>query len=431
VDQPPLVPLIARLSELVAGTSPFAIRVLPALAVGAIALLVASMARRLGGGALAQTFAAFATAWSGVVLGEGHLLSTAIFDFLFWTVALWIMVGILDGADPRWWIVLGLTVGIGMQNKHTIALLAAGILIALLASGRRRLLTSVWPWIGVALAVVLAAPNLLWQATNGWPQLEMAAALRRRSDGPVAFLVLQPALLSISLAVPAALGLWRLLRNPEQARWKPLGVTYLLLFVVVLVTAGKAYYIAPMYGLLLASGAVWFESLAHRPRRVVATASAVGVAIGLFISLPLLPIRSASTLDATGELGETVGWEELVTQVAGIRAGIPSDEEIAIFTGTYGEAGAIDILGRSAGLPNATSGHNSYWLWGPPGPHGAIIGVGQVGHVLELVCPYVQQVAEISNPYGVANEEAGLPILVCRDPARQLADVWDEVRHYD
>ena len=322
--------------------------------------------------------------------------------------------------------------GVATGNMNAkLQLIVAGIMTSFGSISAARAAAAKIGISSVAVAVLLAAPNLLWQATNGWPQLEMAAALRRRSDGPIAFLVLQPALLSISLAVPAVLGLWRLLRDPEQAKWKPLGVTYLLLFVVALVTAGKAYYIAPMYALLLAAGAVWFESLARRGRSIMATATVVGIAVGLFISLPLLPIRSASTLDATGELGETVGWQVLVTQVAGVRAGIPADEQVAIFTGSYGEAGAIDILGRSAGLPNATSGHNNYWLWGPPAQHGAIIGVGQVGHILELVCPSVEQVAEISNPYGVANEEAGLPILVCRDPVRQLAEVWDEVRHYN
>jgi hypothetical protein len=80
VDQPPLTPLVARFSELVGGTSPVAVRVVPALAVGAVAVMAATMARRFGGGRAAQVFAAFTAGWTGVLLGEGHLLSTAVFD---------------------------------------------------------------------------------------------------------------------------------------------------------------------------------------------------------------------------------------------------------------------------------------------------------------------------------------------------------------
>src|SRR5947209_16727737 len=48
VDQPPFVPFIAWLAEHTIGDSPLAIRLLPALADGAIIVLTASIARRFG-----------------------------------------------------------------------------------------------------------------------------------------------------------------------------------------------------------------------------------------------------------------------------------------------------------------------------------------------------------------------------------------------
>ena len=304
------------------------------------------------------------------------MLSTAAFDYLLWTLATWILVRLLDGADPRWWLGLGLTVGVGLQNKHLIGLFAAAVLIGLLATPRRRLLVGIWPWIGVGIAAVLALPNVVWQVANDLPQLEMARALAGRSDGPVAFVLEQIGLLSIVLAVPAGVGLWRLLRAPAFNPWRPIGVTFLLLFGFFLVAGGKSYYLAPMYPVLLAAGSLWFDGLAGTGRKVMIGASALGIFIGLFISLPLLPPSSMSTLDATGELGETVGWPELVDQVVAVYETIPprSEPNAAIFTGSYGEAGAVDVLGPEAGLPPAVSGHNNYWLWGPPDPHGPVIG---------------------------------------------------------
>jgi 4-amino-4-deoxy-L-arabinose transferase-like glycosyltransferase len=433
VDQPPLAPLVARVSETVFGTSPTALRVLPALAVGGVAILTAAMARRFGGRRIAQVFAAFAGGFTGVLLGEGHLLSTAVFDYFFWALGLWIVVGLLDGDDPRWWLALGVVVGIGLQNKHTMAFFAAAILVGLLATGQRRLLASPYPWLGVAVAALIALPNLIWQANHGWPQLEVAGALRARSDGPLAFVIQQPALLSITLAIPAFAGLWWLARSDEARPWRALPIAYLLLFAVFLVTGGKSYYVAPMYSALLAAGGVWFERLSVPWRRSVGGLTVLGVAVGLFIALPLLPIERVGSFDPTGELGETVGWPEMIDQIAAAYQMIPVEqrERAVVFTSNYGEAGAVDVLGPDLGLPRAASGHNNYWLWGPPPEHGPIIGVGPVAAALELICPDLEPVANLGNPYGVENEVAGQPVFLCVEPSEQLSDIWDRVRHYN
>ncbi len=434
VDQPPLVPLLARLAELVAGTeSPVALRVVPALAVGGVALLAASMSGRFGGGRLAQAYAAFGVGWVGVLLAEGHLLSTAVFDFALWTLGLWILVRLLDGADPRWWLALGATVGVGLQNKHAIAFFGAAVLVGVLLTDRRRILMSAWPWLGVGIATLIGLPNLVWQAANGWPQLEMAKALGARSDGPIAFVALQPALLSIALIVPAGVGWWWLLRSPDARRWRPIAIAYVLLCVLFLATGGKAYYVAPMYSALIAAGAVRVEQLRSAVRRGVVVATAVGLGIGLFVGLPLLPVTSVGTFDPTGELSETVGWPELIEQLDTVYLSVPAADRPAtvILTGSYGEAGAVDVLGPEAGLPPAYSGHNSYWSWGPPGRHGPVIGVGYVDAVMSSICPSFEQADTITNPFGVDNEEAGLPIYLCLAPTRQLADVWPDVRHLD
>jgi 4-amino-4-deoxy-L-arabinose transferase-like glycosyltransferase len=433
VDQPPLVPLIARLSESVAGLSPFALRVLPALAVGAIALMASLIAKRLGGTARAQAFAAVATGFAGVVLGEGHLLSTAIFDFALWTGVLLALVHLLGGASPRIWVLVGILVGVGIQNKHTMVFLAAALLIGILVTDQRRLLRSPWPWFGVVIAFAIALPNLVWQARNNFPQLEMAEALRERSEGPLAFVLFQPLLLSVVLAIPAAIGLWRLARAVELKPWRPLAVSYLLLFLAFLFTGAKPYYIAPMYSLLLAAGSLWFESLQGTKRIVMIGATAVGIAVGMLIALPLVPETALSTFDVTGELGETVGWPELIQQVSAVYESIPDDlkSDALILTSSYGEAGAVDVLGRPTGLPGASSGHNNYYLWGPPNLHSAIIGVGAVGATMELVCPGYREVGTITNASDVANEENGLPLYLCLFPESQLSDEWQLVKHYN
>jgi hypothetical protein len=307
------------------------------------------------------------------------------------------------------------------------------LLVGLLASDQRHLLAAPLPWLGVAIAVVIASPNLIWQIANGWPQLEMAEALRARGDGPLAFVLQQPLLASPPLAIPAFAGLWWLVRSEDARRWRPIPVAYALLFLAFLLTGGKAYYLAPMFSVLHAAGAVWFQRLSAGWRRSMMAVAALGAIGSILVALPVLPVEQSGRFDATGEVGETVGWTSLIDDIGSVYESIPPGERdgAVVFTDSYGEAGAVDVLGPGRGLPAAASGHNNYWLWGPPDDHGPIIGVGSVGPLLELICPDLAEVAMLGNPYGVENEVVGKPVLLCMDPQGQLADIWDEARHFN
>src|SRR4051812_10775190 len=152
VDRPPLTPLVARLATATFGTSLYGLRLFPALADAAIVVLAGVIARELGGRGAAQILAATALASGTVLLGVGHLLSTAIFDFLAWTSLTAVVVHILRTGDRRWWLVAGVIAGMGLENKHSVALLLAALLVGLLVS-RRDLLHDPWLWVGAALAL--------------------------------------------------------------------------------------------------------------------------------------------------------------------------------------------------------------------------------------------------------------------------------------
>lgn len=161
--------------------------------------------------------------------------------------------------------------------------------------------------------------------------------------------------------------------------------------------------------------------------------AAVGIVIGMLIALPVMPVERTGQLDLTGELGETVGWPTLIEQVAMAYETVPEDsrEGTVIFAGSYGEAGAVDVLGPESGLPSAASGHNNYWLWGPPEEHGPIIGVGEVSAALATICPDLQRVDVLGNPYDVENEVLGQPLLLCLEPTGQLSEIWVSLRHFN
>src|SRR6478752_6699145 len=100
VDQPPLTPLLSAASVALLGVSPSAVRVLPALEMGLVAILTALIPRDLGGSRRAQLRAATTAALSGY-LGAGHLDTTTEPDLLAWAIVLWLLVRLLAGGDRR------------------------------------------------------------------------------------------------------------------------------------------------------------------------------------------------------------------------------------------------------------------------------------------------------------------------------------------
>jgi hypothetical protein len=173
-DQPALTPLLGRLSESVFGEDPRGLRVVSAVAIAIVVVLVALIARELGAGRAGQAVAALATAASGAAMAVGHLVSTTTFDVLVWVTVVLLVARILGGGDERQWLLVGLVVGLGLENKNLVLLLVGSLVCGCLLDRRLDLARNPWLWAGAALALLLWVPNLLWQAHHGWPQLELA-----------------------------------------------------------------------------------------------------------------------------------------------------------------------------------------------------------------------------------------------------------------
>lgn len=176
IDNPPLVPALARWQAALFGVSPSALRVVPALALGLCVVITGRMARELGGDRVAAAVAAACTAGAAFPLATGHMLSTSTLDLLAWTALSWLLVRALrDGG--RIWLAVGLVAGVGLLTKSLVAAFLGAAALGVLAVGPRRVFRDRWLGAAVLAALALWAPQLAWQATHGWPQL----ALDRKS----------------------------------------------------------------------------------------------------------------------------------------------------------------------------------------------------------------------------------------------------------
>ncbi|MFB9234362.1 ArnT family glycosyltransferase [Plantactinospora siamensis] len=442
-DQPPLVPALAGLADRLAGGSVVALRLPTALVVGVTVLLVGLLTREIGGDRRAQVLAAAVWATAPAVIVSGHLLSTTPFDIACWTAVAWLLARWVRTRDDVTLLILGPVVGVGLLAKSLPVLFLVALGLSIVLVGPRSVLRRPALWLGAAVAAALWAPNLWWQATNGWPQLEMASVIRADADfgGRLGLLPSQLLMLGPPVAALWIAGLWRLLRTPDARPYRFLGVAYLVVLALILITGGREYYPVGAYPALVGAGSMaalgWIGRATGR-RRTAWIGAAVAVN-GIFTAALGLPIYPARMLPDTPEAainydaGETIGWQQLTRTVAGVYDSIPADQRagVVIMTGNYGEAGAIDRYGPAYGLPRPYSGHLAFWRWGPP-PDTATGPVIFLGGTADQLGPFFGSVglaARIDNGYGVDNDEQGTPVWLCRDPRATWSQVWPRLRH--
>lgn len=446
-DNPMLVPYLAAGWYALVGGHLWAFRILPALAAGAYVLLGAGVARAFNASTRQQAAAAIAVAMTALVLAVGHLFETTTFDMLLTAAAIGMLVVALRAEPQRWppWIGVGLLAGTAMEVKILAAPVLACCLLGVLIVGPRSRLASARPWVAVALALVLAGPNLSWQATHGFPMLRVASNI---SGGGSASSTARPLLLPITLldigpvvSIVFVVGLVVLLRRPRRGIDGWLAVGFLIFFGLLLVTGGKAYYPAAFFPAVLAAGAGptlnWIRAGPRRWRRRGAAALAVvSLVVTPSLTLPVWPAGSVPYGIAVGpnpDLADEIGWPGYVDTVGQVVAAVPADERARtiVLTDRYQLAAALELLDPANGvtLPPVFSGRNAFWYWGPP-PESATAAV-VVGNFpaaqLDRTYARCSVVTTIGTPAGVHNELTGTPVRRCDGRREPWSVLWPEL----
>jgi hypothetical protein len=414
VDFPPVTALLGAGGRVLFGETRVGLRALSLAAGAGVVVVCALIARELGGSRRAQGLAAAAAALMAFLLGANTLFQPVSFDFLLEAVLLWLAVRLTLAPTRRLWVAAGVVLGVGLETKYTIGVLAACLLLGA-AAFRRDLLRVRDLGVALGIALALAAPNIVWEARHQWATVRFLAG-----TGPSATSETRPQFLfnlfviaGIAL-VPVWIAGFRRLHRDRSTRWLAWGIG--LVCLVYFALGGKSYYAGPAFVVPLAAGALWVERRLATPRRV-----AVAALLAVVLTLPVLPIAvpvlPAATMvrwhvvDDRSDYKDELGWSSVVEGAARAAAVRPA---AAVVAANYGEAGALDVLGKGRGLPPTVSGNMSYRYWRPARLHSDnVVVVGYDTATLGTLCTRYHVVAHVVIPYGVTNDESGVPIATC------------------
>jgi hypothetical protein len=458
VDQPPLIAVITRLARALLGDSLPALRFFPAVAGAAEVALTAAIARELGGKRFAQGLAALAALVAPAILAADSLLTMNAFEPLIWMGCAYLFIRIVKSGNPKLWIWFGILSGVGLENKYSMLIFGASMVVGLMLTSERRALLRPWIWVGGAIVFLIFLPNLSWNIQHHFPFLEIQANIRRSGRdvplGPMAFFA-QEILTLLPLTLPIWIaGLWFFIFSKSGKPIRALGWAWIFTAVVIVTLSPRIYYLYPAFPLLFAAGSVMWEAWLDRPRYYwlkFAYAALMLASGALFspIATPILPaetyLRYTQALHLQPprlerhKLGplpqlyaDQFGWEEMTVTVAGIYNGLPPEvrTKTAIFGQNYGQAGAIDLLGPKYGLPPAISGHQNYFLWGPRDYTGEsmIVMQGQQQD-LERLFASLEKVASVYHPYSMPYEH--FDIFYCRGLRQPLKEIWPRIKNWD
>jgi len=450
VVYPPIAPLLARLELIFFGTALIGFRVFSAMAVSIVMVLAGLIAKELGAKRQAQLLAAVAVGISPVSLIQGAVFQYVAFDYLWGVLVAYFLVRLLNSENPRWWLAVGAAIGLGMETRYTMGVLAVAVAVAVLLTPARRFLRSGWLWAGVGVSLLIFLPNLIWQTQHHFISLDFLSYLRARDLRQGRYNGFFPEQLWVCVnlvTVPLTLlGLWFYFFPQEGRRYRLLGWTFVVAFVIFTVARSRSYYTTPLYPMLIAAGSVLFANLLAGLRPVWSrvaygaqwTAILAGGIIFALLVMPLAPMGSRIwqiTSKLHDQFREEIGWPDLAHAVAGVYDSLsPQERErTGILTGNYGEAGALNLYGPALGLPHVMSLTNSFWYRGyDPRLPDTVILTGfdlEEGQRLFDSCVVA---AKNTNPFGVENEESRFhpDILLCHTLRTPWLVYWESHRRF-
>ncbi|MCX6303068.1 MAG: glycosyltransferase family 39 protein [Bacteroidia bacterium] len=450
---PPLIGWIAWLMQNIFGYSLFAVRLFPALLGGVMVFLISALAKELGGSDFSRILAAVGIIISGFGLRTFLLFQPVHIDLLFWTLSFYLVIKYINTKTDKYLILFGIAAGAALLNKYLIGLLFLSFLIIIPFTQYRNIFRNRKFWLGILVGTVIFLPNLVWQIAHGLPVINHFSELVRTQLVNVektGFLVEQ-LLNPMAASILAVAGIIFLFVNKRVKKFRFLGLTVIFIIIFLMFLRGKGYYTQGLYPLLIAAGAVsWERLLKKKWSRILLTVMLI------ILTLPMLPMgipvykteklisyfksleeKYGMTFGRRFEDGtihslpqdyaDMLGWEELTAVTSKAWQMVNDKNACFIYCENYGQAGAITVIGKKYGLPEAVCFSESFMYWFPekfdPDIKSLIYINDEMGDDVAALFGKITNVGSITNPDA---REYGTTVYLCEDPVRSFNEFWIE-----
>jgi hypothetical protein len=448
---PPMIGWIAWLMQNAFGYSLFAVRLFPAFLSGVLVILTAAIAQQLGGSSYSRILAGIGVVISGFVLRTFSLYMPVHIDVLFWTMIIYVVIRYINTSSGKLLIWFGLIAGLSLLNKYLIGILFFCLLIIIPFTSNRKIFRNKYFWIGILGGITIFLPNLIWQVVEGLPVINHMSELERTQLTHVdSFSFISDQLIMpLWASVLTVAGLIYLLMNKEAIKYRFLGIVTILVIVILFILKGKGYYTIGVFPFLIAAGAVSYEQWLKK-----LWVKITFPLILVLLTIPILPLglpvfKSQGLVSYFKNLGnkygieigrrfedgsihslpqdyaDMLGWEEL-TAIANKAYQMIDDKKASfIYCENYGQAGAITIIGKKYGLPEAVSFHESFRYWIPlkfnPDIRSFIYINDEMGEDIQNLFGKITLVGRISNQDA---REYGTAVYLCQDPKISFNTFW-------
>ena len=390
MEVPPLLSVFAWITNLF-GTSMFWLKFFPSL-FGAFTFLIVGKIIISFGGKVMALFLGFLPFIFGAYLSVHFLFQPGFLDVFFWTMIAYSILRFIQTKKNSWLYVFGISAGLGLMSKYSIAFFIISILIGLLITRNRKIFLNKHLYFSTLIAFLIFLPNLLWQYNYHFPVIVHMKELHQfqlQYVEPSGFLSDQ-ILMNLAVVFIWLAGLYFLIFK-EKGKYRIFAWAYLSVILILLYFQGKGYYSLGVYPVLFAFGAIHLERFSTQHSRVwkyviIIIPCALGIRI-MPIGFPMWkPARLTAYYQARhlGKFGlykwedlklhtipqdfaDMQGWKEMTEKTAKAYNSLSADEKkhTIIFADNYGQAGAINYYGKAYDLPTAYSDNASFLYWLP------------------------------------------------------------------
>jgi Dolichyl-phosphate-mannose-protein mannosyltransferase len=451
---PPIIGLSAWLIQTIFGYSIYAVRILPAVLSGIMIIMVARMAKELGGSDYAGLLAAIGFTITGFGLRTFSLFMPVFLDVFFWTLCIYILIRYINSENERYLLWFGIIAGLSLMNKYLIGVMFAGLLIIIPFTHLRQVFRNKMFLVGIAAGFLIFLPNILWQVSRGLPVIKHMSELNRTQLVHVdrlTFLkeqIMNPAWASV-LTIE---GIIFILIGKRAPKFRFLGFLVLFIILTLMLLRGKSYYTQGLFPFLIAAGAASYDiRLKTKAARYL-----IPIMIVL-LTIPLIPIgipvmkspglvkyfsniekkygliigrtfEDNSVHSLPQDYADMLGWGQLTRVADSAWEMIDNKKAAFIYCENYGQAAAITVIGKKYGLPEAVCFSESFRYWFP---HKFKPDITSLVYINERepgqdVKDLFRKITKIGSITDRDAREYGTSVYLCQDPVESFNKFWEE-----